>query len=87
MIAEQLNRYIEYCGANINTGNGLIIGLFIIGLVGGFTHCTAMAAFGAQTLIQKFPDKMAVVQQGMMIWSGLWLFAMGGMMIFERIGS
>ena len=59
---------------------------------------TAMAAFGlgtmpaliavamgGQKLSQKYPSQMVRVRQGVMIWSGLWLFAMAGFLVFERI--
>jgi sulfite exporter TauE/SafE len=42
-----------------------------------------LAAIGGQKLQQKFPNRMPAVRAGFMIWSGLWLFAMAGLIVLR----
>lgn len=42
-----------------------------------------LTALGGQKLQQKFPNKMPAIRSGFMIWSGLWLFAMAGLVVLR----
>lgn len=42
-----------------------------------------VTAIGGQKLQQKFPNKMPTVRAGFMVWSGLWLFAMAGLIVLR----
>ena len=37
-----INNFLHYCAAVINPSYGLAVGLFVMGLIGGVTHCAGM---------------------------------------------
>ena len=44
-----------------------------------------MIGIGGRAATRQFPEAMARIRQGMMVWSGIWLFAMAGFLVFERM--
>jgi len=42
-----------------------------------------LTAIGGQKLQQKFPNKIPVIRSVFMVWSGLWLFAMAGLVVLR----
>lgn len=48
---------------------------------GGTMPALIITAFAGQALQMRYPKAMPYVMQGMMVWSGLWLFIMAGLIL------
>jgi sulfite exporter TauE/SafE len=57
--------------------SALAMGAFGVGTM----PALIVAAFGGKALELRYPLVMRKVTQGMMVWSGVWLFAVAGMIL------
>lgn len=53
----------------------------MVGFSIGTMPALIITAFGGQLLKLKYPTAMKYISQGFMIWSGVWLFALAGMIL------
>jgi hypothetical protein len=57
--------------------------LSIVAFGVGTIPALILTAMGGQKLKEKFPKHAPAIRAGFMIWSGLWLFAVAGMMVMR----
>lgn len=65
--------------ANTYAMAGMAMAAFGVGTI----PALVVTALGGQKLQQKFPSKIPAIRAGLMIWSGVWLFAVAGMMVLR----
>lgn len=63
--------------------NMVVVGAAMAAFGVGTMPALIATAWGGHTLKQKFPHKMPAIRAGFMVWSGLWLFAVAGMMVLR----
>lgn len=61
--------------------SGLQAGLAMAAFATGTVPALMGIGFGSQWIETRYPNAMPRIRQGMMIWSGLWLFALAGFLL------
>lgn len=66
-----------------SASNMLTAGLSMLAFGLGTVPALVIVAVGGGQLQNKCPQKMPVIRAGFMVWSGLWLFVMAGIMVLK----